>query len=80
MRQVECLNFNVFRKFERESTFFFEGEFVSKEGMEKHFQTRSFQLLVGAAGVLGDISKMKIIKVLEEGEGDLAKAKITGAK
>ena len=78
LKEEDCLSYSVFRKYEMETTFFMEGEFSSKVGMDKHFQTRSFQLLVGAAGVLGKILKMMIIEVVEEGGSELAKAKIAG--
>ena len=78
LKEEDCLSYSVFRKFEMENTFFMEGKFASKVGMEKHFQTRDFQLLVGAAGVLGKILKMMIIEVIEEGGSELAKEKIAG--
>jgi hypothetical protein len=48
--------------------------------MENHFQTRDFEVLVGAAGVLGKAFKMMISEILEKGGIDLAKSKLAGSR
>jgi len=54
--------------------------FATHEAMETHFQTRDFEVLVGAAGVLGKAFKMMITEVLAKGGADLAKSKIAGGR
>ena len=44
--------------------------------MEKHFQTRNFEVLIGAARVLGETFEMNIAEVLKTGGFKLAKEQI----
>jgi hypothetical protein len=44
--------------------------------MEKHFKTQNFEVLIGAARVLGDTFEMNIAEVLESGGFKLAKEQI----
>jgi quinol monooxygenase YgiN len=76
LKEEGCLNYRVYREFERENTFCMVGEFATHEAMENHFQTRDFGVLVGAAGVLGKTFKMIITEILEKGDSDLAKSKL----
>ena len=78
MREEGCSSYRVYREFEAESTFCMTGEYETHEAMENHFQTRDFEVLVGAAGVLGKAFKIKISDILEKGGRDLAKSKIEG--
>jgi len=78
LKEEGCLSYCVYREFEKESTFCLVGEFASHEAMETHFQTRDFEVLVGAAGVLGKTLKMMISEILAKGGGDLAKSKLAG--
>ncbi len=76
MRQEGCLSYRVYREFEAESTFCMIGEYDTYEAMENHFHTRDFEVLLGAAGVLGKAFKMLITEILEKGGSDLAKSKL----
>jgi len=76
LKEEGCLSYNVYRDFEKESTFCLAGEFATHEAMENHFRTQDFEVLVGAAGVLGKGIRMMISDILEKGGGDLAKSKL----
>jgi len=78
LKEEGCQSYCVYREFEKESTFCLVGEFATHQAMETHFQTRDFEVLVGAAGVLGKAFKMMITEVLEKGGSDLAKSKSAG--
>ena len=48
--------------------------------MDKHFRTQDFEVLVGAAGVLGKGIRMMISDILEKGGSDMAKSKLAGSR
>jgi len=73
----ECMGYRLYRNCDEERLYTVMGEWRTKKAMEKHFQTRDFQVFVGAARVLGETFEMKIFKVLETGGVGLAKARIT---
>ena len=80
LKEEGCLSYCVYREFEKENTFCLVGEFATHEAMETHSQTRDFEVLVGAASVLGKTFKMMITEILEKGGSDLAKSKIAKAR
>ncbi len=53
-KQKGCLGFSVFRDFEKENTYSLVGEWQTRLVMKKHFQTQDFEVLIGAARVLGE--------------------------
>ena len=77
MKEDGCLSYRVYREFEADGTFCMIGEYATHEAMENHFQTRDFEVLVGAAGVLGKAFKITITEILEKGGSELAKSKLT---
>ena len=78
LKEEGCLSYYVYREFEKENNFCLVGEFVTHEAMETHFQTPDFEVLVGAAGVLGKGIRIMISDILEKGGSDLAKSKLAG--
>ncbi len=52
------------------------GEWKTRQAMEKHFQTNEFELLLGAARVLGETLAMNIAEILETGGIELARKQI----
>ena len=76
LKEEGCLSYHVYREFDGENTFCMVGEFATHEAMENHFQTRDFEVLVGAASVLGKGFKMMISEILATGGKDLAKSKL----
>jgi quinol monooxygenase YgiN len=75
-REKGCLGYSVYRDIEKENTFSVIGEWRTRTSMEKHFGTRYFELIIGAAKVLGDTFEMNIAEVLESGDFKLAKEQI----
>ena len=43
-RQKGCLDFCLYQAFVEENTFIVVGEWRTRQGMEKHFQTKEFEL------------------------------------
>jgi len=52
------------------------GEWKTRQAMEKHFQTNDFEVLIGAARVLGETFEMSIAEVSKTGGFELAKEQI----
>lgn len=71
-----CLDFSVYRDSEKENTFIVVGEWKTRQAMEKHFQAQEFELLLGAARVLGETFAMNIAEVLKTGGIELARKQI----
>ena len=72
-----CLDFSVYRDSEKENTFIVVGEWKTRQAMEEHFQTREFELLIGAAKVLGETFTMNIAEVTKSGSFELVKNQIS---
>ena len=62
-----CLGYSVYRDFEKENTYCVVGEWKTCSAMEKHFKTQDFEVMIGAARVLGETFDMNIAEVLETG-------------
>ena len=76
-KEKGCLGYNVYRDHENEDTYSLVGEWKTRQAMDKHFQTRDFEVLIGAARVLGETLEMKIAEVSKTGGFELAKKQIT---
>jgi len=75
-KQKCCLDFNVYQDFEKENIYIVMGEWKTRQAMEKHFQTKEFELLIGAARVLGETFAMNIAEVSKTGGFELAREQI----
>ena len=75
-KQKGCLGYGVHRDTEKENTYILVGEWKTRKAMEKHFQTLDFDVLIGAAKVLGETFEMNIADVSKTGGFELAKEKI----
>ena len=71
-----CLSYSVYRDSEKENTYSVVGEWKTRPAMEKHFKTQNFEVLIGAARVLGETFEMNIAEVLKTGGFKLAKEQI----
>ena len=80
LKEEGCLSYFVYRELEKENTFCMVGEFATHEAMENHFQTRDFEVLVGAGSVLGKAFKMMITEILAKGGSDLAKTRLASRR
>ena len=72
-KEKGCLGHSVFRDSEKENIYSVVGEWKTRPAMEKHFQTHDFELVMGAARVLGETFEMNIAEVLETGGFKLAR-------
>ena len=72
-KERDCLDFNMYRNSEKKNAFIVVGEWKTRVAMEKHFQTSEFELLIGAAKVLGESFKMNVAEVTNSGSFDLAR-------
>ncbi len=75
-QEKSCLGYSVYRDFEKENTYSLIGEWKTRPAMEKHFKTQNFEVLIGAAKVLGETFEMNTAEVLESGGFKLAKEQI----
>jgi quinol monooxygenase YgiN len=66
-KEKGCLGHSVYRDSEKENIYSVVGEWKTRPAMEKHFQTHDFELVIGAARVLGETFEMNIAEVLETG-------------
>ena len=71
-----CLGYSVNRDTEKKNTFMVVGEWKTRQAMEQHFKTHEFELLIGAARVLGETFEMSIAEVLKTGGFELARETI----
>ena len=68
-----CLDCSLYRDSEKENTFSVIGKWQTRQAMEKHFKTQNFEVLIGAARVLGETFEMNLAEVLETGCFELAR-------
>ena len=76
-KQKGCLGHSVYRDSEKENKYLVVGDWETRQSMEKHFQTREFELLLGAAKVLGESFAMEIVEVLKAGGYELVREQRT---
>jgi quinol monooxygenase YgiN len=68
-----CLGYSVNQDTEKKNTFVAVGEWKTRQAMELHFKTHEFELIIGAARVLGESFEMNIAEVLKTGGFELAR-------
>ena len=76
-KEKGCLGYSVYRDSDKDNTYSLVGEWKTRQAMEKHFQTHDFEVLIGAARVLGETFEMKIAKVTNTGSFELAREQIS---
>jgi len=72
-KEKGCLGYSVYQDFEKENTFSVMGKWRTRPAMEKHFKTQNFEVLIGAARVLGETFEMNIAEALKTGGFKLAR-------
>ncbi len=72
-KQKGCLGFTIYRDTEKENTYSLVGEWKTRQAMEKHFHSPDFEVLIGAARVLGETFEMHISEVVETGGFELVR-------
>ena len=75
-KEKGCLGHSVYRDSEKENTYSVIGEWKTRQSMEKHFKTQNFEVLIGAARVLGETFEMNIAEGLKTGGFELAREQI----
>ena len=75
-KEKGCLGYSVYQDSEKENTYSVVGKWKTRQAMEKHFQTHDFEVLIGAARVLGETLKMNIAEVSKTGGFELAREQI----
>ena len=79
-KEKGCLDIRVYLDSEKENTYIVVGEWRTRKAMENHFQTREFELLIGAARVLGETFAMNIAEVSKTGGFELAREQIASQR
>lgn len=77
LKAKDCLGYSVYRDTEKKNTFIVLGEWQTRQAREKHFKTHDYEVLIGAARVLGETFEMNIAKVTKSGALELAREQIT---
>ena len=75
-KEKGCLGYSLYRDHENENTYSLVGEWETRQALEKHFKTNDFEVLIGAARVLGETFVMNIAEVSKTGGFELAREKI----
>jgi quinol monooxygenase YgiN len=78
-KQKDCHDFCIYRDSEHENDFIVIGEWNTRRAMDSHFTKEEFELLIGAAKVLGESFEMNIAEVLTSGGLDFARKQIKPA-
>ena len=72
-KEKGCLGCSVYRDSEKENTYSVVGKWKTRPAMEKHFRTQNFEVLIGAARVLGETFEMNLSEGLKTGGFELAR-------
>ena len=78
--QKGCLDFSLYQDSDKENTYLVVGDWETRQAMDRHFKTKDFELLIGAARVLGETFSMNIAEVSKTGGYELAREQITSQK
>ena len=79
-RQKGCLGYSVYQDTHEDNAYCLFGEWKTRQSMEKHFRTHEFEVVIGAARVLGETFVMNIADISETGGFELAKKQIASQK
>ena len=64
-KEKGCLDYCVYKDLDEEQAFCIVAEWETYEAMQKHFLTQKFEVLIGAARVLGETFDIIMAEVLE---------------
>ena len=71
-KEIGCLDYRVYQDLDQEYAFCIVAEWQTQEAMQQHFLTQKFEVLIGAARVLGATFEMMMAEVLESGGFELS--------
>ena len=79
-KQPGCLSFDIYQDADEENIYRLLGVWESAKVLEKYFQTREFELLIGAVKVLCNTFEIETTEVLNVGNLDWARRQIRSRK
>ena len=71
-KEKGCLDCSVYKDLDEEHAFCIVAEWETDEAMQQHFLTQKFEVLIGAARVLGETFEMMIAEALEPKDFELS--------
>jgi quinol monooxygenase YgiN len=63
--ETGCLDYSVYQNLDEEHAFCIVADWETHEAMQQHFKTQKFEVLVGAARVLGETFEMVMAEILQ---------------
>jgi len=61
-----CLDCSVYQDFDEDHAFYIVTEWETDEAMQQHFMSQKFEVLIGAAKVLGETFEMIMAEIKEK--------------
>jgi quinol monooxygenase YgiN len=71
-KEKGCLDYCMYQDLDEEHAFCIVAEWETDKAMQKHFLTQKFEVLIGAARVLGETFDMIMAEVLESEDFELS--------
>ena len=71
-KEKGCVHCSVYKDLDEEHAYCIVAEWETQEAMQQHFLTQKFEVLIGAARVLGETFEMIMAEVLESGGFELS--------
>jgi quinol monooxygenase YgiN len=72
-KEKGCVDCSVYKDLDEEHAYCIVAEWETHEAMQKHFKTQKFEVLIGAAKVLGGTFEMIMAEIKEKRGHNLAK-------
>jgi quinol monooxygenase YgiN len=76
-KEQGCIDFSMYKDVKKKQTFSLVGEWKTEKAMDKHFKSKDFLILVGAARVLGKDIVLTTGETSETGNIKLIRKKTT---
>jgi quinol monooxygenase YgiN len=71
-KEKGCVDCSVYKDLDEEHAYCIVAKWETHEAMQEHFLTQKFEVLIGAARVLGETFEMIMAEVLESGDFELS--------
>jgi quinol monooxygenase YgiN len=66
-KEKGCVDCSVYQDLDEQHAYCIVAKWETHEAMQKHFLTQKFEVLIGAARVLGDTFEISMAEILESG-------------
>jgi quinol monooxygenase YgiN len=76
-KEKGCLDFVLWQHTENKNTFSVVGDWKTRQTMEDHFKEKNFEVMLGAAKVLGDRFEITTGEATEKGDFQMAREKVS---